>query len=138
MVHRQPIFKNQNVADICEKTNNNNSTEKSISNQLIPYLFSFVLGCIYYYYFFRETRVFFFLIFFFILLVIQIFSLCALSFFLLLLLFLDLLFSCTVCLILLFSFSVFFSCSNYLDDVAQLNTKDLISSSLSSFSYYYY
>jgi hypothetical protein len=112
MVQIQQIFKNQNVADICEKKN------ISISNQLISYL-SFVSAVfiIIIIIFSRHAGIF---LFSFILLVIQISFLCSPGF------------SFHVQLFHPFLFSVFF-CSNYLDDVAQFNSKSLISSSLSSF-----
>jgi hypothetical protein len=109
MVRIHRIFKNQNVADICEK--------KDFYIKSAYILSSFCLGCIYYYYFFfRVTRIFFF-------------SFC-LSFKYPFCALLDFLFmySC----FLLFC-SLFFLCSYYLDDVAQFHSKGLISSSLSSF-----
>jgi hypothetical protein len=106
MVQIHRIFRNQNVADICERF-------ILIEIQLISYL-SFP-SAVFIIIFFRVTRVFFF-----ILLVIQISFLCSPGF------------SLYVQLFHPFLFSVFF-CSNYLDDAAQFNFNGLISSSLSSF-----
>ncbi len=94
-IHR--IFKNQNVADICEK-----------EYFYYPYP-SFVTAVFIIIFFSRNAGIFF--------------SFCLSS---------KYPFLCSPRFSFHVQFSVFF-CSNYLDDVAQFNSKGLISSSLSSF-----
>jgi len=84
-------------------------------------IFFFCLGCIYYYYYFFAPCGYFSFFFHFachpnILFVLS-----------------KIFFSCTVVSSFLFSVFISFG-SNYLNDVAQFNFEDLISSSLSSFS----